>query len=110
MSAFVCTSWLLDPQLAEYLPDDSNIMRFQRRFSVLPLLPPDDPSEGDREMMRLCLQLSPPAGALGDEDLARVPQKTTLHRAFVSHLRSGRHWHSRTGVLRSNGDTPIASW
>jgi hypothetical protein len=28
VSAFVCTSWLLDPQLADYLPADSNIMRF----------------------------------------------------------------------------------
>jgi hypothetical protein len=28
----VCHSWLLDPQLAEYLPTDSNIIQFQRRF------------------------------------------------------------------------------
>ena len=27
-----CKSWLLDPQLADYLPADSNIVRFQRRF------------------------------------------------------------------------------
>ncbi len=40
----VCTSWLLDPQLADYLPTDSNIVRFQRRFPVDPdwSLPGDD--------------------------------------------------------------------
>ena len=97
-TAFVCTSWLLDPQLAEYLPADSNIMRFQRRFTLLPLLPSADPSEGDREMMRLGLQLAPPDGPLTADDLARVPQATTLQRAFVTHLQAGRHWHTRTGV------------
>lgn len=80
---------------------DSNILRFQRRFSVLPLVPPEDPSEGDRELMRLGLQLAAPGSALDDEDLARIPQDTSLQRAFVTHLRSGRHWHMRTGILRS---------
>src|SRR5262249_44275234 len=28
-----CTSWLLDAHLADYLPSDSNIVRFQRRFT-----------------------------------------------------------------------------
>ena len=101
LTGFVCSSWLLDPQLGEYLRPDSNILRFQRRFSVLPLVPPEDPSEGDRELMRLGLQLAAPESALDDEDLARIPQDTSLQRAFVTHLRSGRHWHTRTGILRS---------
>ena len=29
-----CHSWLLDPQLAGYLPKDSNIVRFQDRFRI----------------------------------------------------------------------------
>lgn len=33
---FVCHSWLLDPQLAEYLRPDSNIIRFQQRFDLTP--------------------------------------------------------------------------
>jgi hypothetical protein len=28
VSHFVCHSWLLDPQLVEYLPERSNIVRF----------------------------------------------------------------------------------
>ncbi|MFC9692315.1 acyltransferase domain-containing protein [Kribbella sp. NPDC056951] len=94
----VCPSWLLDPQLAEYLPEDSNILTFQRRFTILPLLPPSTPYEGDHELMRLALQLNPPPGALTAEDLARVPQDTTLQRAFVSHLSAGRHFHLRIGL------------
>lgn len=95
--AFVCHSWLLDPQLAEYLRPDSNIIRFQRRFDLLPLLPPEDPTEGDRELMRLGLHLPVPEGA---PDLDSIPQDTSLQRAFVSHLRAGRHWYGRTGMLR----------
>jgi len=98
VTVFSCTSWLLDPQLAEYLHPESNILQFQRRFTVLPQLPPDDPHEGDREMMRLGLHVAPPETSLEAEDLARVPRQTTLQRAFVSHLRSGRHWAIRTGV------------
>jgi hypothetical protein len=98
VTMFSCTSWLLDPQLGEYLRPESNILRFQRRFTVLPQMPTDDPHEGDREMMRLGLHLTPPATSFGPEDLDRVPQETTLQRAFVTHLRSGRHWAARTGI------------
>lgn len=31
----VCHSWLLGPQLADHLPAESNIMRFQARFTVV---------------------------------------------------------------------------
>ena len=99
ISGLVCKSWILDPQLGDYLPPDSNLIRFQRRFQLLPYVPLDDESEGDREMMRLGLQLMVPAeGPLTDSDLDRIPNTTTLHRAFVAHLRNGGHWHKRTGI------------
>ena len=99
ISALVCKSWILDPQLAEYLTPDSNLIRFQHRFQLLPHVPLDDDSEGDREMMRLGLRLMVPAdGPLADADLDRIPHTTTLHRAFVTHLRNGGHWHKRTGI------------
>ena len=99
-SALVCKSWILDPQLGDYLSPDSNLIRFQRRFRLLPHVPVDDASEGDREMMRLGLHLRVPVeGSLTEDDLCRVPAETTLQRAFVSHLRSGGHWHKRTGIV-----------
>ena len=29
-----------------------------------------------------------------------LPQRTTLERAIVAHLRAGKHWRNRTGWLR----------
>jgi hypothetical protein len=98
--ALVCKSWTLDPQLAEYLAPGSNLIRFQRRFQLLPYIPGDDDSEGDREMMRLGLGLLPSGeGALTPSDLDRVPRATTLQRAFTDHVRAGRHWHNHTAII-----------
>ncbi|UEJ84527.1 acyltransferase domain-containing protein [Brachybacterium halotolerans subsp. kimchii] len=100
VAALVCVSWMMDPQLREYLPEASNTLEFQRRFNVVPLPPRADVWEDDREMMRLALQLpTPDAGPLSEEVLDLVPQRTTLHRAFVQHIRAGRHWHKPTGIL-----------
>lgn len=99
ISALVCKSWMLDPQLGDYLKPSSNILRFQHRWQLIPHLPMDDHSEGDREMMRLGLQIrTPGSGDLSKEHLARIPQDTTLQRAFVEHIRSGGHWYKRTGI------------
>lgn len=92
VSLFTCESWLLDPQLAGYLDSDTNIVRFQRLFTILPV--PDHleaRSRSDEEMRGYLF-----AGS-GDAALDRLPQDTTLRRAYVEHLRSGRHWHARTG-------------
>jgi GNAT-like C-terminal domain/N-acyltransferase N-terminal domain len=84
-----CTSWLLDEQLAEYLPERSNILDFQRRFELI-----DGAREDDAAMLRAVF------GADFSESLDALPQRTTLERAVVTHLRSGRHWRMRTGCLR----------
>lgn len=84
-----CTSWLMDEQLAEYLPETSNIVRFQRRFTV-------DGGwgrPGDEDVVRFVF------GHLPD-DLDTLPQRTTLERAVVRHLRDGRHWWIRQGWFR----------
>ncbi|HEY8457335.1 MAG TPA: acyltransferase domain-containing protein [Actinopolymorphaceae bacterium] len=83
----VCSSWLLDPQLAEYLPADSNIVRFQRRFTLVP-----GGRDGDSDVFQFVFRKINPR----IEDL---PQRTTLERAIVDHLRSGRHWQVRSGWL-----------
>jgi hypothetical protein len=83
----VCTSWLLDQQLAEYLDEDANIMRFQRRFRII------GGYESDADILRFVF------GRIAPTSLDDLPQRTTLERAIVAHLRAGRHWQSRTGVL-----------
>jgi len=83
-----CGSWLLDEQLAEYLPSTTNIMRFQRRFNHV-----DGWSRpGDDDVVRFVFGHLP--GSIDD-----LPQRTTLERAVVAHLRSGRHWQIRLGWL-----------
>ncbi|MEU1587934.1 acyltransferase domain-containing protein [Micromonospora sp. NPDC005710] len=88
-TAFSCASWLLDPQLRDYLPEDSNIVRFQRRFE----LEPYDESAGpdaDVEVLRFGFRtLSTP--------LDELPRRTVLQRAIIDHLRAGGHWHWRHG-------------
>ncbi|MCX5209897.1 acyltransferase domain-containing protein [Kitasatospora sp. NBC_00240] len=81
-----CESWLLDPQLSQYLPVNSNILGFQRRFRLAPR--PDRPN--DDAPVRYVFGLS-------DVDPADLPRRTSLERAVGDHLRAGRHWYEGRG-------------
>ncbi|MFJ6168411.1 acyltransferase domain-containing protein [Micromonospora orduensis] len=86
---FSCGSWLLDPQLREYLPADSNIVRFQQRFELTPYDEQEGP-DADVEVLRFVFRtLSTP--------LDELPRHTVLERAVVDHLKAGRHWQWRHG-------------
>jgi hypothetical protein len=90
-TAFSCGSWLLDPQLAEYLPEGSNIIRFQRRFELDPYEEPEG-IDCDVEVLRFVFRtLTTP--------LDQLPQRSGLERAVVAHLRAGRHWQWRRGTF-----------
>jgi hypothetical protein len=80
-----CTSWLLDPALADYLPPGSNIVRFQRRFELT-----GAGEEADDDVFRFVFRRLAP-------ELDELPQRTTLERAVVAHLRAGAHWRAPTG-------------
>jgi hypothetical protein len=84
----ICESWLLDDQLAEYLSADTNIIRFQRQFTLVPGWRP-----GDRAVAQFVFRRAA-------DDLAGVPERTTLQRAVLSHLRAGQHWRVRCGWLK----------
>lgn len=83
----VCKSWLMDRQLAEYLPQSSNIVQFQNRFEIAYTGEPDnhDTLEFVFRSPRLAL----------DE----LPQNSTLERAAVSHIRAGKAWKCDMGWL-----------
>ncbi|MFW6690722.1 acyltransferase domain-containing protein [Streptomyces sp. MAR4 CNX-425] len=98
-----CASWLLDPQLGAYLPDGSNIMRFQRRFTLDPgeaahVPEPDEHglTVSDRGIVEFVFRrlVRTPA------DVAALPARTTLERAVVAHLAAGRHWGAPRGSFR----------
>jgi hypothetical protein len=88
---FSCGSWLLDPQLTEYLPGDSNIIRFQRRFELEPYEEPEG-LDADVEVLRFVFRsLTTP--------LDELPRDSVLQRAVIEHLKAGRHWRWRRGTF-----------
>lgn len=82
----VCSSWVLDPQLREYLGAHTNIIRFLDRFQIVPAGTGDD----DATVVEFIFKRP-------RSELERLPQDTSLQRAIVNHIRSGRHWQFRTG-------------
>ena len=98
LAMFTCSSWLLDPQWAAYLPESSNILQFQRQFRLIPehFAPQDD--AGDKEVLFTALGQHPPDAPLDEDFLDQVSQATSMERGFVQHLRSGGHFHHRLGI------------
>jgi hypothetical protein len=82
-----CRSWLLDPQLLELLPFDSNIVRFQSRFGLT-----GEAHAGDADVLEFVFHTL-------DPDLERLPRTTTLERVLGDHLRGGGHLFTTTGTL-----------
>jgi hypothetical protein len=91
--AFLCTTWMFDPQLAEYLDADSNILRFQRRFQLFPV-------ECDGwSAVRSVFRVEIPYGHDGPVDLSDLPRSTGLQRALLDHLAAGKRWHKAGGFI-----------
>lgn len=87
-----CHSWLLDTQLRKYLPEDSNIVRFQGRFR----LARTEPEPADTEPVQF---------VFGDPELPveSLPRRTAVERAVGDHLRAGGHWYIGQGWLPFGG-------
>jgi hypothetical protein len=88
VNAFTCHSWLLDYQLAEHLPAESNIVRFLRQWYLLP-----HPRTDSREIVSRVFHTE------SLEALDSLPQHTTLQQAIVSHLQRGGHWRGGIGLI-----------
>jgi hypothetical protein len=78
--AFMCWSWLLDPQFEEHLPPESNIVRFLREFYLLPV-------EAFGEIANFGYIFDNYQGPLD-----QAPQRTSLQRATLAHLKAGGKW------------------
>ena len=85
-SVSVCTSWILDPQLEEYIDLDSNIVQFQRRFNLLPV----DDTNGNSTTIEFLFK-RPIA------DIDDLPRDSSLQRGVLDHIAAGKTWHFRTG-------------
>jgi hypothetical protein len=76
--AFVCSSWLLYPEHEQMLSHESNVYKFMKRFDVFR----SGTSKGRGDLWRLF-----------DTDEKRwdkLPADTSLRRAYVEQLKSGR--------------------
>jgi hypothetical protein len=96
VTEFGCHSWLLDDQWSHFLPDHSNIIRFQRRFTVVEEA---EPERADLDILELVFHRVLDGNETLSTVLNELPQETTLQRAYVAHLRAGGHWRNRTGVF-----------
>ena len=75
-NAFMCGSWILDTAIAQFMPADSNLVRFQREVYLFPI----------------GLSDSSLPGAIFDEvpeDLGRAPRDTTMRRGYLDAMLAG---------------------
>lgn len=82
---FVCHSWMLEPELRHVLKADSNILQFQRHFTVYKLNPDSRQAE-ERIFRKVCA------------DYAEYPESTALQRSAKGYLLSGRRLGSASGI------------
>ena len=85
--ALTCSSWLLDPQFERYMPADSNIVRFLAEFYLYPLPWANDHQTYERVFDDAKI------------DVAKAPQKTSLQRILVEHVKSGGRWRGGGAIL-----------
>jgi hypothetical protein len=86
LKAFVCSSWLLSPQLSAILPSGSNIVRFQRDYRLLPH------KSDDRQLFERVFGAKP-------ADWRTAPRDTALRRLVADFYRRGGITHAGSGFI-----------
>ncbi len=84
--AFVCFSWLMDPQLDGFLKSSSNIRQFRERYLAFPAL-----SDGQGAIVFLFLSPGCPP--------ERLPENSSLQRALKRHYMDGKVIYEAGGIL-----------
>lgn len=88
---FVCHSWLLCPNLADVLEEDTNIIRFMRLWNRIPCEPDHSAQTMERVFgFGFCAQSLPDA-----------PENTNLQRKIKRYLLSGGSLDAAAGYLKS---------
>lgn len=90
---FKCESWLLDPQLRDWLPERSNIPGFGALFD----LEGDGGPVGNRtDLWRFVFMRTE------DTPVEELPQENTLQRSVLAGIKADVPWRSRLGTLNLN--------
>jgi len=85
--AYVCHSWMLEPQLREILPEESKLVSFQKRFSVIPT------KSDDKAIIHHAFDRKP------NYDYEKLNPKTSLERAIKAHYLAGKHLYEYSGYF-----------
>lgn len=83
---YVCSSWLLDETLRDFLKPESNIIKFMDTFKII----------ARKEAYSALTYLF--ARGVGIEHLPNITPKTSLQKAIVNHLQNGGKLYSGYGV------------
>ncbi len=92
--AFVCLSWLLDPQLQQILDENANISRFQRELYLYPI------RSDDRQTFERVFHVVAP-------DIRQLNATTNLQKAILRHIKAGNRMHAAAMFLLADD---IGSW
>ncbi|GAB3649945.1 hypothetical protein GCM10028833_18450 [Glycomyces tarimensis] len=89
---FMCSSWLLDPQLRDWLPERSNILKFGALFDLVG--PPNYANAGGHDdIWRFVFARTP------DVPLEELPTDNTLQQSVMAGLKAGVEFQTRLGGL-----------
>ena len=83
------TSWLIDPYLLDNLPQESNMVRFGRRFT-----PSGEPRDSQDSAIFFTFR------SHDVENLDQFPRDTNLQRLVIDRIKSGGTWQNAFGYLR----------
>lgn len=86
VSVAVCSSWLLDPYLAEHLAPESNIARFAGIFR-----PYGDPMDDENDALYFVF------GRRSAERLDELPRRSSLQRLVIDRIVAGGRWRRMRG-------------
>ncbi|OUS75008.1 hypothetical protein B1748_19075 [Paenibacillus sp. MY03] len=82
---FVCHSWILEPRLQDILKSDSNLLQFQRQFSIYKHNP--DSRQAEERIFQETLS-----------DYSAYPESTELQRSAKRYLLAGHRLGAASGI------------
>lgn len=85
---FSCHSWLLAPELANLLPETSNILSFRRRFEITSVQPEE------KEFLQWLFEAAP------DTPAVELREDTSLRRSVKALLLSGGNIGAARGIMK----------
>ncbi len=85
IKAIICHSWLMDPELGTFLPENSNILSFQSYFNVVPT------KSAGEEVMTFVFGKRP-------ENLEDLPENTTLTKNLKKRYLENNPIYAHIGV------------